>query len=198
MRTKHMFLAVVLAGFAASLARADETGNATQPYSPYVGSPAFEFVKSLSGEWTGSVNEGASLTKKKDKHKKSDKSDSAAQAPAVGVTYRTTSNGHAVVETIFVGTPHEMTSVYYERNGKLAMTHYCAIGNRPTMDLDKETPTSVWLNYSGGEGLDPAKDMHIHSVSLTLNKDGTLTQTWVGYENGKPTKNTVLSLQRVH
>ncbi|MCB0360953.1 MAG: hypothetical protein KDD44_14995, partial [Bdellovibrionales bacterium] len=50
--------------------------------------------------------------------------------------YKVTAGGSAVVETIFPGTPNEMVSVYYDDDaGKLAMTHYCMMRNRPQFSL---------------------------------------------------------------
>ena len=42
------------------------------------------------------------------------------------------------MERIFPGTPQEMISVYYDDDkGRLAMTHYCMMRNRPTFKLVK-------------------------------------------------------------
>ena len=88
---------------------------------PYVGSSELERLKSLTGIWKGTSAEEDGT-----KHD-------------ANVEYSVTSNGSVVVEKLFSGTPHEMISVYHDVNGKLSMTHYCAIGNQPEMALTSST-----------------------------------------------------------
>ncbi|MBY0230501.1 MAG: hypothetical protein K2W96_14545 [Gemmataceae bacterium] len=49
------------------------------------------------------------------------------------------------------------------------MVHYCALGNQPRMRADpkSEKGTIRWL-FDGGTGFDPAKDMHMHSATVTF------------------------------
>ena len=145
---------------------------------PYEGSSALQRIKALAGTWTGMVS-----------HQDGNQKD-------VLVTYRTTSNGSAVVETIFKNTPMEMTSVYFDRNGELTMTHYCAVANRPTLKLIDESDNTLVFNYVAGEEMDPGKDMHIHGLKLEIKSNNEIVQRWHGYEGGKPTHNTVLGLKR--
>ena len=62
---------------------------------PYVGSPQFENMKKLAGTWWGTSSTGK-------------------EGERVTVKYEIKSAGSAVVETLFLGTPHEMISVYYD------------------------------------------------------------------------------------
>ena len=146
--------------------------------APYKGSKALERIKELAGEWKGTVT-----------HLDGKKED-------VSATYTVTSNGSAVIETIFKGTPMEMTSVYFDQDGKLAMTHYCAVANRPKLSLVKESDNLISLSYSSGDGLDPKKDMHIHALDLEIKGEGSIIQTWLGYEGGKKSHTTVLRLNK--
>ena len=144
----------------------------------FKGSSALEIMKSLNGTWKGTVNtpEGGEEN--------------------TTVTYQVTSNGSAVVETIFVGTPMEMTSVYYDKAGKMMMTHYCSLGNRPTMILDSDEDYIINMVYHSGEDLDPSKSHHIHGVKITIHEDGSIEQNWQGYEGGKPSNETIVKLKR--
>lgn len=146
---------------------------------PYQGSSALERVKTLAGDWIG-VKEQPDGSQKE-----------------VLVTYRTTSNGSAVVETIFKGTPMEMTSVYFDRKGTLTMTHYCAVANRPTLQLVEEASDTLTFDYIDGEEMDPSKDMHIHGLKLEFKSDNEIVQNWTGYEGGEQTHSTVVPLKRV-
>jgi hypothetical protein len=47
--------------------------------------------------------------------------------------FTVTSGGSVVRETMFPGTPHEMTNMYSMDGTSLILTHYCAMGNQPRM-----------------------------------------------------------------
>ena len=74
-------------------------------------------IKALAGKWTGTAKHSNGTTE-----------------PTV-VEYHLTSGGSAVEEKITPGTPHEMVTMYHDLGGKLAMTHYCMLGNQPQMVL---------------------------------------------------------------
>src|SRR5262245_6681371 len=85
---------------------------------PKQNSPKFERMKSLIGTWKGNADIG--------------------QGPVeMTVQYRLLAAGTVLEERIFPGTPHEMVTMYFDKDGKLALTHYCMMGNRPAMQLTK-------------------------------------------------------------
>jgi hypothetical protein len=138
----------------------------------YEGSAPFQRLKSLAGHWEGtSKMEG--VEGKEDK---------------VTVDYAVTSNGSAVVETLFPGTKEEMVSVYSDYKGKLSMMHYCMLGNQPKMDMVSSTDKEIFLNFSPDNAIDPLKEMHMHSLKIKWNDDGSLTQEWTNYTDGQPAK----------
>src|SRR5689334_10245398 len=74
------------------------------------GSPEFEKMKTLVGTWNGKTDMG--------------------QGPIdISLQYRLLAGGSVLEERCFSGTPNEMITMYYDQNGKLAMTHYCMLGN---------------------------------------------------------------------
>ena len=84
-------------------------------------SPEFERMKTLVGSWTGKTDMG--------------------QGPVdITLQYRLLAGGSVLEERVFAGTPQEMVTMYYDQNGKLAMTHYCVMGNRPGMKLKSSAP----------------------------------------------------------
>jgi hypothetical protein len=94
------------------------SANAGEPAKPYVGSAEFQKLKSLAGTWQGSTDMG--------------------QGPMpITVQYRVTSGGSAVEERLFADTPMEMVTIYHDKDGQLALTHYCSLCNRPSMTLTK-------------------------------------------------------------
>lgn len=53
--------------------------------------------------------------------------------------FTVTSSGSVVKETMFPGTPHEMTNMYSMDGETLILTHYCAMGNQPRMRCKQAT-----------------------------------------------------------
>jgi hypothetical protein len=103
----------------------------------------------------------------------------------VAVTYRLTGNGTTVVETSFIGTPHEMITMYSRDGDDLVLTHYCAAGNQPRMRARTFDGATIEFAYDGGTNLDPAKDMHMHSARLEFVSADEIRGAWTGWEGGK-------------
>ena len=146
---------------------------------PYKGSPAFESMKKLAGSW-----EGMNVTGKKEEPAK--------------VDYKVSSNGSTIIETLFPGTQYEMITVYHDTGDTLSMTHYCALGNQPQMDLVKADNTTLEFSLGEAKHIDVGKDGHMHGLILTLVDDDHLIHQWTMYEKGKEGKLTTLKLARVH
>jgi hypothetical protein len=156
------------------VAHAGEYQSAT-----YTGSTEFERMKQLVGAWEGT-------------------SDMAKEGEKVRVEYRLTAGGSALVETLFPGSAEEMVSVYHDRNGKLAMTHYCMLRNQPRMTLAKADAQSIEMVFAKkGNDIDPAKEKHMHTVRITFTDNDHITQKWTMFEKGKDTGGVTLKLTRV-
>lgn len=135
--------------------------------TPAQSKAAFEKLKSLAGDWQGSIGEKAG-------------------GPAILVSYKTTSGGSVVTETLFAGTDHEMVTVYYLDGGKLVLVHYCAVGNQPRMALaPSSTADHFVFEFAGGTNLNPQKDMHMHSARLTFEGGDQVVGEWDSYKDGK-------------
>lgn len=78
-------------------------------HTPAKNSPLFDKLAALAGTWT-TTHEGKTLT---------------------AIQSRVSSNGSVIIETMFPGSPHEMTNVYHQDGEEVVVTHYCAIGNQP-------------------------------------------------------------------
>jgi hypothetical protein len=105
----------------------------------------------------------------------------------VVVSYRPTSAGSAVLETLFPGSDHEMITVYYLEDGRLALTHYCALGNQPHMVAGEESSAeTIRFVCAGGSNMTCARDLHMHSAAITIGADGRLHARWEGIREGKP------------
>ena len=148
------------------------------PSAPYSGSNGFERMKSLVGVWEGT-------------------SKMAKEGEKVRVEYRLSSGDSAIVETLFPGTPHEMVSVYYDNKGQLTMTHYCALRNQPRMNLDKADARNLYFMFVGGSNIDPQKDAHMHSLTISFVDKDHIIQEWALFTDGKESETSVFKLSRV-
>jgi hypothetical protein len=170
----------------------------------------FEKMKTLVGEWT--VVDELDAAKADDKGAKTDPADKpakpakdadkpAGKAEAANaeqaISYKLIAAGSVVHETMFVGTPHEMVTVYHLDGDDLVLTHYCAMGNQPRMKAEKSADASkLVFKFAGGTNLDPAKDGHMHDVTFTFVDPNHIQQEWTFYADGKPTKVEKFDLQR--
>ena len=148
------------------------------PSAPYTGSKEFERMKQLVGAWEGT-------------------SDMAKEGEKVRVEYRLTAGGSALVETLSPGGAEEMVSVYHDRKGKLAMTHYCMLRNQPNMTLRKADAKTLQLVFAKGNGINPAKEAHMHAVTITFEDKDHIVQKWTMFEKGKEKGGVTLTLTRV-
>ena len=138
----------------------------------------FEQMKQLVGTWEGT-------TKKGDKEQ------------TVKATYELTSGGNAILERLFVGTPNEMVSVYHPEGKTVAMTHYCMLGNQPTMTMKKSDGKSASFEVMGNKGLSSAKEMHMHALNIKWNGDKAMTEEWTSYNKGKKADTAVFNFKKM-
>ena len=108
-----------------------------------------------------------------------------------------TAAGSAVVETLFPGTPGEMVSVYYDSNGALCMTHYCALGNRPHMILKSSTADTIELELAPGGEIAADREPHMHALMLTFKGPDKLVADWTAFDAGHKKSVSTFALTRV-
>src|SRR3954464_6620637 len=157
---------VLLLGVQLAVYGDDKTGK--QPSSST--NPAFETMKKLAGTWLAADPDG------KPTHQ-------------VVSIIKVTAGGSAIHETLFPGQPHEMVSIYTVDGPDLVMTHYCVLGNQPRLKADPRSPANrIRFEFAGGSNLDPVKDTHMHSATLTIVDDGHIEVAGVGWQGGAPAK----------
>lgn len=142
-------------------------------------SPEFERMKSLVGTWKGTVDMG--------------------QGPVEMISqYRLLAGGSVIEEKSFPGTPHEMTTMYYDKAGKLALTHYCVLGNRPAMVLKSADDTTLRFDFDKSCGIDTKKEAHMHALTLRFDDANTITATCKAVmQDGKEMEQKATTLKRV-
>ncbi len=167
---KKMVLAAAMTVVATSAYAGEPPKGAERPPVP-----AFEKLKSLVGDWTMVGG---------DDH--------------IAANWRVTAHGSAVVETLFPGAPHEMVTVYTLHGKEVHLTHYCAAGNQPEMNSDKAADDKkIVFTFSGGVGINPKKDMHMHNASFTFTGADSLREEWGTFTDGKAGEPKVFELKRV-
>ncbi len=142
-------------------------------------SNGFNKMKTLAGEWKGKMAMGD-------------------KTMDVTIIYKVSSAGSSIVETSFPGSPQEMISVYTDVNGKVNMTHYCALQNQPTLTLNGSTKDSLDFDFIKGANLDVKKDAHMHHLTLKFKNKNAIEQHWTQYKDGKAAGVNVIALSRVH
>ncbi len=147
-------------------------------HPPYSGSPAFEQIKKLAGNWQLTMDMG--------------KGPQTFQA-----NYKVTSGGSVVVETMMVGTPMEMINVYHDDSKKnLQMIHYCGSHNQPKMVLVDVKGNELNFDLASDADIDVAHQGHMHALALKFNGPDDITETWTDYENGQAKKTVEISYKR--
>jgi len=140
--------------------------------------PRLEQLKKLAGTWTGKGMHG--------EH----------EIPAT-VTYRVTSGGTAVMETIDPAGDHEMVTLYTQDGDDLLLTHYCMLGNQPRMKAEKgEGKKELAFKFTGAGNLKSDKDPHMHDMTLEFLGDDHIKATWTFYKDGKASEKATFDLKR--
>jgi hypothetical protein len=170
MRAIVVACALVVMG---GIARADQPKTGTELGGPqavvYDASSAFDFIKTLGGEWVRAGD---------DEH--------AHGSTSKGTIFRVTAAGSSVLETIFPGQDSEMLTIYHMDGDKLLLTHYCALQNAPILRFEKsDKPGEIKFVFHGGTNFDPASDMHVHEGVMRIKDANTIESTFVAFSDGK-------------
>lgn len=147
-----------------------------QAPEPKKGSAEFEKMKTLVGTWTGKTDMG--------------------QGPIdITIRYRLLAGGSVLEEKVFEGTPQEMVTMYYDQDGKLALTHYCMLGNRPSMTLKSADDKTIKFNFDKACGINE-KESHMHAMTITFDDANTITTSCKAIMDGKEVPDHSTTLKR--
>src|SRR5688572_832016 len=153
-------------------------GNTAESEAPKKGSPEFERMKTLVGTWKGTTDMGKGPIE-------------------MTVQYRLLAGGTVLEERVFPETPMEMVTMYYEKNGKLAMTHYCILGNRPSMTLKSSDETTLQFDFDPSCGINTKTEMHMHALTLRFDNADTITTECKSLANVQEQESKPCTLKRV-
>ena len=76
------------------------------------------------------------------------------------------------------------------------MTHYCALNNRPNIVTDSSCTGGIHFDFTGSIGTDPAKDAHMHALTIRYIDKDTIKRKWVMYQDGQPVDSSTFRQQR--
>ena len=123
-------------------------------------SKAFKQMQQIVGKWKG-------------KMKQSD-----GKIIDVETEYKVIANGSAISQ-LLIEDGLEMLTIFNDRNGTLGATHYCVLGNQPTLVLSNSTKTSLSFDFDPICGLKAGKDRFFnkHKISYNPGKPNVMIQT---------------------
>ncbi len=148
---------------------------------------AFKTMLKLEGTWTGEAQVVPVGQVRED-----------AAISTTTVSFKNIGNS-SVMQTFAAGTPAEMVSMYHQ-NGKeeLIHTHYCAIGNQPSMTFSSTGEEGVIdFQFTKGTNMDVHADPHAHNSYMKIIDEDTYqtrTENWGG---GQVTSYRYTTMKRV-
>ncbi len=128
--------------------------------------PAWEKMKSLVGEWEGTMDHGG-------------------QAMPVKVSYSLVSSGSSIMERLSTPDGSDMVTMYYPDGSGLMMTHYCSEGNQPRMKAAPSSGDTLAFNFVDAIGLASPQAEHMNKLVVRFQDADHFTQEWTHRKAGK-------------
>jgi hypothetical protein len=131
---------------------------AAHPQSAAKPTDGFDRLKILVGNWVADGEDGKPF----------------------GSSIRLVSNDTALEETFETDKEHQMVTLYSADGNRVALTHYCSIGNQPRM----ETPVVTGLtdefvfSFTGATNLPTPDASHMHRLVLQIDDADHFSETW--------------------
>jgi hypothetical protein len=91
-------------------------------------------------------------------------------------------------ETFDDGEKHnQMVTLYTADGDRVALTHFCSVGNQPRMETPVVTHDSseFAFAFTGATNLASTDDMHMHQMTLKIDDSDHFSETWTMHANGK-------------
>jgi len=133
--------------------------------------PAWEKLKSLVGEWDGTVSHGA-------------------ETMPVTISYTLVSSGTSLMERLTTPDGADMVTMYHPDGSRIMMTHYCAGGNQPRMraQVPKGDVNRIAFSFVDATNLPDPKAEHMRSLVVRFDDADHFTQEWTHRKAGKDEK----------
>jgi hypothetical protein len=129
--------------------------------------PAWEKMKSLVGQWEGTMAHGD-------------------MNMPVTVSYELVSDGTSLMERLNAPDhSHEMITMYYPDGSRIMMTHYCTEGNQPRMRAEALNGDMVAFSFVDVTGLPSPDAEHMHKLVVRFQDADHFTHEWTHRKAGK-------------
>ena len=105
----------------------------------------------------------------------------------IGSTFKLTAAGSALVEVMAPGQAdgYEMVNMYHADGERVLMTHYCAAGNQPRMEVQATDKANVFrLQFESITNLASPDAEHMHHAEYIFSGDDRLTTRWWSMKDG--------------
>ena len=121
----------------------------------------------------------------------------AEDGDAPTAIYRVVANETAVEERLFPGQAKEMITMYFIDEGRLTLTHFCALGNQPTMGAVDGDADEINFGFIGITDLASPTSQHMHEHTLEFHDDpDRVDSTWILWNDGTEAERRLFPLQR--
>jgi len=135
-------------------------------HSKVQSTPQWEQMKTLVGEWEGTMEEGG-------------------QKLPAKTSFRMTGDGSAILNALGEGSPWEMVTMFHTDGTRLMATHYCAAHNQPRFkSVATKNPNQIAFEFLDVTNAAPG-DSHMSRVVLTFDGPDHHTEDWTSSEGGK-------------
>lgn len=116
----------------------------------------------------------------------------------IGSTFRLTAAGSALVEVMAPGSPEgfEMVNMYHADGDRVLMTHYCAAGNQPRMEVKTtDDENRLELQFESVTNLASPDANHMRSAEYIFRGDDRLTTRWWNMQDGKVSEENHVTIE---
>ena len=136
------------------------------------GASAFQQLQTLVGDWSGPRPDGR----------------------PVGVSYRMSANGSALVETWTLAPGQESLTIYHMDKRDLVATHFCPVGNQPRLVMTRAAGSRFDFTVRDGTGIEPGASFQ-HDFWIEIGADGRITRSET-YVQGDGTEEETITYSR--
>jgi hypothetical protein len=173
---KRYFAVALLAAIVLALMVWPIAARVARPFMGFAQSPAkaadgFDRLKVLVGDWEATGEDGKPFTS----------------------NIRMVSNNTVLQET-FEKKNHDdqMVTMYSADGSRIALTHFCSMGNQPRMETPAVNGASdeFVFSFTGGSNLPTPDSAHMHRLVLQIDDADHFSETWTFREKKGDTKQT--------